>query len=141
MTKVSKPKTPTKARAKPQTKSKMSKPPKMRLDFTLPRGIFVKRLVHNLLFAILITGGMLFLGMIGYHYFENLPWTQSFLDASMILSGMGPVSEIKTEGGKIFAGIYALFSGILFLVTMAIVFAPLIHTFFNKFHLVEDKTP
>ncbi len=68
-----------------------------------------------------------------------MPWTDAFLNASMILSGMGPVNTLQTQGGKIFSGCYALFSGTLFLVTIAIVFAPVIHRFFYLFHLIDDK--
>ncbi len=83
-------------------------------------------------------GGSLFLGMCGYHYFEGMTWVDAFVDAAMILSGMGPVSPLHTSAGKVFAGSYALFSGIVFLVTVAIVFSPVIHRFFHKFH-IQDK--
>lgn len=106
--------------------------------YLLPKHIFLKRLFRNILFAFIIIGSALFLGMFGYHHFEIMSWTDAFLNASMILSGMGPVSTLQTQGGKIFAGAYALFSGTLFLVTIAIVFAPVIHWFFHRFHL-DDK--
>ncbi len=76
-------------------------------------------------------------GMFGYRYFEEMSWVDAYLNAAMILSGMGPVQTLQTEAGKIFAGSYALFSGILFLVTIAIVFAPVVHRFFHGFHLEE----
>lgn len=106
----------------------------------LPKKLFYKRLVHNLFFGIIIISLALFLGMLGYHHFEAMSWTDAFLNASMILSGMGPVDTLKTHAGKIFAGTYALFSGTLLLVTIAIVFVPLIHSFFRKFHLQEKPS-
>ncbi len=104
----------------------------------LSKKVFLKRLSKNLFFGFIVIASSLFLGMYGYHYFENMPWTDAFLNASMILSGMGPESTLVTQGGKIFAGSYALFSGIVFLIVIAVVFAPVIHWFFRKFHL-EDK--
>ena len=75
------------------------------------------------------------IGMAGYHGFEKLSWLDAFLNAAMILSGMGPVAPIQTTGGKLFAGCYALFSGLALITTVAVVFAPLFHRFLHKFHL------
>ena len=83
-------------------------------------------------------GISLFGGMYGYHQLEKMNWVDSFVNAAMILSGMGPVDTLHTDAGKIFAGSYALFSGIIFLVVIAIIFVPLIHRFFHGF-LVKDK--
>lgn len=78
--------------------------------------------------------------MCGYHYLENLPWLDSFLNASMILGGMGPVSDLKTDGGKLFAGSYALFSGLIFIVVAGMLFAPLVHRILHRFHFeTEDE--
>jgi hypothetical protein len=77
--------------------------------------------------------------MIGYHHFEHMDWVDAYVNASMILSGMGPVSVLQTEGGKIFAGSYALFSGIAFLVVIAIIIAPVFHRFMHKFHIEDLK--
>jgi hypothetical protein len=77
------------------------------------------------------------IGIMGYHYFENFSWTDSLLNASMILGGMGPVGEMKTEGGKIFASLYALFSGIVFLITVGIMMAPSVHRFLHSLHIEE----
>jgi len=107
--------------------------------FTLNKTLFLKRLARNFSVGFIIISAALFGGMYGYHYYEAMSWTDAFLNASMILSGMGPVNELHTINGKIFAGIYALFSGILFLVTMAIVFSPIIHWFFQQFHLQDEK--
>lgn len=86
----------------------------------------------------IIIGISLSLGMIGYHHFENMSWVNAFLNAAMILSGMGPVETLQTSGGKIFAGTYALFSGVIFLVVVGIIFAPVVHRFFVKFHLSNN---
>ena len=77
-------------------------------------------------------------GMIGYHSFEQMSWVDAFVNAAMILSGMGPVSTLQTEGGKIFAGCYALFSGIALITIMGIIFAPVVHRFLHKFHLQDE---
>jgi len=105
----------------------------------LTRKVFFKRLSRNLLVGFIIIIASLFLGMSGYHHYEKMSWVESFLNAAMILSGMGPVSILTSNGGKIFAGFYAIFSGVLFLVVIAVVFAPVIHWFFRRFHLDEKK--
>jgi hypothetical protein len=89
--------------------------------------------------ALVLLGGSLLIGMAGYHFFEHLGWVDSFANASMILSGMGPLAELKTTGGKLFAGCYAIFSGVAFLTSVAVVFAPLYHRFLHKFHLETEK--
>lgn len=83
--------------------------------------------------------GSLLIGMAGYHAFEHFGWIDSFANASMILSGMGPLAEMKTNAGKIFAGCYALFSGVAFLTSIGLVFAPIFHRFLHKFHLETQK--
>jgi len=83
----------------------------------------------------------LFLGMGGYHFLERLSWLDSFLNASMILSGMGPVAQVQTSAGKLFAGCYALFSGLALFTAIAAVFAPIFHRFLHKFHLETDSHP
>lgn len=105
----------------------------------LPSHQFVKKLFRNLFFGFVIILISLGLGMLGYHHFEKMSWTDAYVNAAMILSGMGPVSNLQTEAGKLFAGSYALFSGIVFLVVIAVVFAPVIHRFFHKFHLDDSK--
>jgi len=75
------------------------------------------------------------LGVLGYHSFEQLPWIDSLLNASMILGGMGPVTELHTTGGKLFASFYALFAGIVFLITAGVIVAPLAHRLLHRFHL------
>jgi len=77
----------------------------------------------------------LFLGVSGYHWIEGLPWVDAILNAAMILGGMGPVAELRTTAGKLFAAAYALFSGLMFIVVAGLLFAPVIHRFLHKFHL------
>ncbi len=104
----------------------------------LPRPAFYVRMVRSLALACAIVLVSLGLGMTGYHFFEDLPWLDAFLNAAMILSGMGPVAQIQTSGGKLFAGCYALFSGLALITTLAVVFAPLFHRFLHKFHMDTD---
>lgn len=104
-----------------------------------PKHVFVKRLIRSFFFGIGVICLSLFIGIYGYHYFEEMSWLDAYLNASMILSGMGPVDPLKTTAGKAFAGLYALFSGIIFLVIIAIIFAPLFHRFFHKLHLDNKK--
>jgi len=83
----------------------------------------------------------LFIGIAGYHFTEGLPWLDSFLNASMILGGMGPVNELHTNGGKIFASFYSLFSGIVFLLIAGILIAPFAHRFLHRLHLEAPDDP
>ncbi len=73
-------------------------------------------------------------GMAGYVYFEQLHWLDAFLNAAMLLGGMGPVHLPLTAGGKLFAGFYALYAGLVFIVTAALLFTPLMHRLLHKFH-------
>jgi hypothetical protein len=79
------------------------------------------------------------IGMIGYHLLEKMPWADSFANASMILAGMGPLGNLSTTAGKIFAGIYAMFCGVIFLGAMGILLAPIAHRALHKFHLEKGK--
>ena len=99
--------------------------------------VFVSRIIRNLLIGFGIIAFSLGLGMIGYGYFEKMSGIDAFLNASMILSGMGPVSTLQTDAGKLFAGFYALFSGIIFLVVIAIIIAPIFHRFLHSL-LIKD---
>ena len=100
----------------------------------LPMPAFLRRVAFNLALGIVFIAVSLAIGMEGYAYFEGMDATESFLNASMILSGMGPASPLKTEAGKWFAGLYALYSGIAFLAVTALVFAPLLHRLLHRFH-------
>lgn len=100
---------------------------------------FVLRLTKSFTFGVIFISGTLFVGMLGFHLFEKMSWLDSFLNASMLLSGEGPMEKPTSEIGKLFASFYALFSGIIFLLIVGIIFAPLIHRFFHKFHLDSDS--
>jgi hypothetical protein len=77
--------------------------------------------------------------MVGYHGLEAMPWLEAFVNAAMILSGMGPVDQLHTASGKFFAGCYALFSGLAFISAVSVVFAPIFHRFIHRFHLEADS--
>jgi hypothetical protein len=104
----------------------------------IPRPVFLWRLVKHALAAVLLVFGTLAIGMAGYHGFEGLPWVDAYVNAAMILGGMGPVAELRTTGGKLFAGTYALFAGIVFLVGVSVVFAPVVHRAMHKFHIADE---
>jgi len=78
-------------------------------------------------------------GMLGYHYIAGQSWTDSYLNAAMILSGMGPIGELKSAGAKIFAGTYALYSGLALILIAGIILSPIVHRFLHRFHLEPDK--
>ena len=78
-------------------------------------------------------------GMAGYRYFEGMHWIDAYLNAAMLLGGMGPVNPIRTTGGKVFAGLYALYAGMIVLVAASILIAPAFHRFLHRFHLEEDE--
>ena len=100
---------------------------------------FILRQFIFLLVAIGIIIGSLVMGMLGYHFFENLSWIDALVNAAMILGGMGPVNALHTDAGKLFASFYALYSGIVFLVSVGVILAPLYHRFLHRFHLeMED---
>lgn len=105
----------------------------------LPRKDFLIRALNYSLFSLLLLTISLGLGTAGYFYFGKISWVDAFLNASMILTGMGPVNQMTTEEAKLFSSFYALFSGIAFLSTTAIMFAPLVHRFLHKFHLEDAK--
>src|SRR5512143_3257905 len=100
----------------------------------LTRRQFAARQLRYAGFSMLILGFSLGIGMVGYHVFGNLPWLDSFLNASMILTGMGPVDRMDTADGKLFSGIYAIFSGVTFLTFVGVLFAPAYHRLLHKFH-------
>ena len=99
-----------------------------------PLSVFFQRLAYHFSLGLLLIAIALAIGVIGYHYFEDMPWIDAFLNASMILSGMGPAAILQTTGGKLFASFYALFSGLVFIGVIGIVFTPVIHRFFHKYN-------
>ena len=101
----------------------------------LPRGRFIRRLIKFALISLSLVVVSLVIGMIGYYTFEGFSWVDSFLNAAMLMGGMGPVGVLYTEGGKVFAGIYALYCGSIELVAIGIFAAPIVHRFLHHFHL------
>ena len=93
------------------------------------------RLARNGLWSAGFIVVWLVIGMAGYGGFEGMGVVDAFVNAAMILSGMGPISELKTNGGKIFAGCYALYSGLALITVAAITLSPVFHRFLHKFHL------
>ena len=104
----------------------------------LPWPRFLVRLARSLLATFLVVGVALAIGVVGYHTIGHLGWIDAILNASMILTGMGPVDPMKDTAAKLFASGYALFSGVVFLSAMAIVTAPILHRMIHAFHL-SDK--
>jgi hypothetical protein len=104
----------------------------------ISREEFLRRIVRHGGVAFAVVLAALFLGVSGYHWIEGLPWVDAILNAAMILGGMGPVGELHSTAGKLFAAAYALFSGLMFIVVAGVLFAPVIHRFLHKFHLEGD---
>jgi hypothetical protein len=101
----------------------------------LPRRHYLRRLLWHGLWGLALILASLAIGILGYHVLEGLSWLDSLLNASMILGGMGPVNELHTNAGKLFASFYALFAGIVFLVIAGILVAPVVHRFLHRLHL------
>ncbi len=104
----------------------------------LPRRLFLRRFARNFLLGLGLIGVSLAGGMAGYEYFEGMNMVDAFVNAAMILSGMGPIGELKTNGGKIFAGCYALFSGLVFIGSAAVLVAPWLHGLLHRLHAEPD---
>ena len=100
---------------------------------------FFRRVLGHALVAIALLLTSLGIGMLGYATFENLPWRDAFLNSAMLLGGMGPVDAPRTDAGKLFAGLYALYAGLVFIVTAALLFAPVVHRILHRFHY-DEKT-
>jgi hypothetical protein len=111
-----------------------------RRDRLLPFRTFLGRVVRHLGLSAVLILGSLFIGMLGYVRLEGLGWLDGFLNAAMLLGGMGPVAPLQTPGGKLFAGLYALYAGMVFLVAVGIALAPVLHRVMHKFHLAEEPT-
>ncbi len=99
---------------------------------------FYQRVLKHLLIAFSVMIICLLFGILGYHYTAGIAWLDSVHNASMILSGMGPVVEIKTVAGKWFSSFYALFSGVVFITNVGIILSPAMHRMFHRLH-IEDK--
>jgi hypothetical protein len=103
----------------------------------IPRASFARRLAAHLGLAAGLLVASLGVGMVGYVGLEHLSWMDAFLNSAMLLGGMGPVNPPQTEAGKLFAGLYALYAGLVFIVTAALVFTPVLHRIVHHFHWSE----
>jgi hypothetical protein len=113
----------------------------------LSREVFLARLLRSSALASVLIAVSLGIGVLGYHVVAGLPWVDALLNASMILTGMGPVDPLRTAAAKVFASAYALFSGVAFLTVVGVLMAPIVHRFLHRFHLEladqadDDATP
>jgi hypothetical protein len=101
------------------------------------RARLIAHLRTNLLVAFVILSVSLFIGMLGYHQFAGLEWIDAFLNASMLLSGMGPLAPLRNDSAKLFAGIYALYCGVVFVATVGLALSPVLSHAMRRFHLTE----
>ena len=99
--------------------------------------LFARRVLRHLLAALGLLLASLGIGMLGYVVFERLSWIDAFLNAAMLLGGMGPVDAPHTHAGKLFAGLYALYAGLVFLLMAALIFTPLLHRALHRLHWDE----
>jgi hypothetical protein len=102
---------------------------------------FVARMLRHGIAALLLVMLSLGVGMAGYGYYEHLHWRDAFLNASMLLGGMGPVESPQSAHGKIFAGMYALYAGLVFIVSAGVIFAPVVHRIIHRFHWAAENAP
>ena len=103
----------------------------------LSRRAFALRLVRHAVVAFVLVLFSLVIGSAGYHFLDHLTWLDSFLNASMILGGMGPVDPLHTASAKLFASFYALYAGFILLISVGIIVAPVFHRLLHKFHLEQ----
>ena len=105
----------------------------------LPFRLFLGRLATSAAIGLAVVAVSLLIGMAGYHFLVKLTWMDAFLNASMLLGGMGPIDPPKTAAGKLFSGLYALYCGFAVLGIAGVVFAPVFHRFLHRFHLEGDR--
>lgn len=104
----------------------------------LTRIRFIQRVLLHSAAALALLVLSLLAGMAGYAHFEHPNWPDAFLNSAMLMGGMGPVDVPKTENGKLFAGLYALYAGLIFLIGAGVIFTPVIHRMLHKFHWDQD---
>jgi hypothetical protein len=109
-----------------------------RYEPVLPWEQFVVRMLVHLAVVLLVIGGSLAVGILGYHLTEGFGWLDSLLNASMILSGMGPADALKTSPGKVFASLYALYSGLALITIAGLLLLPAVHRVLHRFHFDAD---
>ena len=108
----------------------------------ISRAAFLARLLRNAAFSFGLVAFSWGIGMAGYHHLEGMPWVDAMLNSAMLLGGMGPVGELHTTAGKVFASFYALYCGLVLIVAVGILFAPAFHRFIHKFHFdSEERAP
>ena len=105
----------------------------------LSRADFARRVLRSCVAAAVLIALSLFSGMVGYRMLEGMSWIDAFANAAMILSGMGPLAPLQTWGGKLFAGLYALYSGLAFIAATGILFAPVVHRLLHRFHMESAR--
>jgi FtsH-binding integral membrane protein len=105
----------------------------------ISRRRFMRRVLLHFAAALALLLASLAIGMAGYEYFEQLPWRDAFLNAAMLLGGMGPVDAPRTDGGKLFEGLYALYAGLVFLVSAGLILTPVVHRVMHKFHWEQER--
>jgi hypothetical protein len=110
-----------------------------RSDPVIPRQAYLHRQLKYFVMASLFVVFSIFMGTVGYHYSADLPWIDSLLNASMILTGMGPVDHMNTTAAKLFSSFYCMYSGLAFLTTAAVLFAPLIHRTLHSLNVDEPS--
>ena len=105
----------------------------------LPRKLFIRRVLAHGGAALVVLAASLSIGVAGYHLTEGMSLLDSFLNASMILGGMGPVGALQTPAGKVFASCYALFSGVVFILVAGLLVAPTAHRILHRMHLEKKR--
>ncbi|MEP6718716.1 MAG: hypothetical protein ABJB21_06230 [bacterium] len=104
-----------------------------------PLSVFLKRMVGTASIGLVLLLITLLIGICGYHWLDGLDWIDSLVEASMILGGMGPINPLTNTSAKIFASVYALFSGVVFIALMGLLLTPVVHRLMHKFHLKDSK--
>ena len=110
-----------------------------RLAPPLSRALFARRFAQHFAASALLVLISLAIGMTGYMYFEHLPWRDAFVNTAMLLGGMGAIDPLRTDGGKVFAGLFALYAGLVFLVVAGLLVAPVVHRLLHRFHWEQAK--
>lgn len=105
----------------------------------LPRRKFVRRLAKFGLISLAVIAFSLVVGMIGYNLSEGMSWVDAFLNSAMLMGGMGQINPLNTDAGKVFAGFYALYCGLVELIAVGIFAAPIIHRFLHSLHIETEK--
>lgn len=104
------------------------------------QSVFMGRLTRNGIYSVVLVAGSLLVGTLGYIYFENMQTIDAFANAAMILASMGPLTPLMTDGGKIFASLYAIFSGFLLIGISTLMLAPVFHRILHRFHVEDGDT-